>query len=336
MQNICAYNDTLKTKKWHDFHFPAIEITNLPSFSQDESYIFSDLLHQAVKDRTDQDVLKLFLITPDTQLSNHFYMVAYLQDKTIFTAEVLNTPLFSQWLTTIDRERRKGVEPKSKLYDLASNSLSSRPISRAFAEQIFTHTGEFIDENIPNAFKAEELAQQKIDYITPFINFDSHEDFSLVKQNLTQLVESEGLKIIEPIDNKAIYQQFKTQAGFEFPTILKDFLTLHNGIEKTGFMNAQTILKEWSDWQTPYQKWTQEDLLDTYSSNDGTVLPLYCTPYWIPFFDQGCGNFYAIDLAPNSKGKPGQVISFGADQESGYLQAHSLAELIAGFMHNED
>lgn len=335
MQNIYTYEDTLKTKKWHDFNFPAIEITNLPSSSQADSFIFSDLLYQAIKELSGQDVIKFFLITPDAHSSNHYYSIAYLKDKSIFTAEIINTGLFSQWLTTIDKERRKGIEPKSNLYDLASNSLSSRPISRALAEQIFNHTGKFIDENIPNAFIAEELAQQKMDYITPFINLDTHEDFSLVKQNLTQLVESEGLKIIAPVDNEAIYQQFKMKAGYELPAILKDFLTLHNGIKKTGFMNAQAIVKEWCDWQKVYQDWTQDDLLDTYSSNDGTVLPLYCTPYWIPIFNQGSGNFFAIDLAPNSKGESGQIISFGADQESGYLQTKSLADLIASFMHDD-
>ena len=91
--------------------------------------------------------------------------------------------------------------------------------------------------------------------------------------------------------------------------------------------------EEFSQRQT---EWTQEELLDTYSTNEGKTLLMYTTPYWIPFFDLYNGNFIALDFAPTEKGIPGQVIRFGADQEIGYQEAESLNAFLEELLDSEE
>ena len=101
-------------------------------------------------------------------------------------------------------------------------------------------------------------------------------------------------------------------------------------------MTAEAMLNEWKQWNDIYEEWTQEDLLDTYSTNEGKVLLMYTTPYWIPFFDLGNGNFIGLDLAPAEKGTPGQIIRFGADQEIAYQQAESLDSFLKQLLEGEE
>ncbi|BED90157.1 hypothetical protein PspMM1_26250 [Pseudoalteromonas sp. MM1] len=330
MKSIITYNEDLKENKWDDFHFDLIKINTLPVFENLDSFdamdIFSESIFKEIQNLTAKSTLKLLIITPDTT-SEKVYGIAFLQDKEILTMEVEATPLFNQWFNLVNDD-----SSTPKIYSFTSNSSSERPLFGNENDYIFKETGKFICSQVPNSFVAEKLSKEKADFLTPFIELNACDDFKLIEQHFKALVKQNSLNVIEPKDNDAIYAEFKNEAGFAFPAILKSFLTLHNGVENTAFMDAQRILKEWRDWQSIYNEWTQEELFDTDNESNVKTLPMYVTPYWVPFFNLGGGNFIALDFAPNTKGTPGQVISFGADEQSAIYEANRLSEFLKSFI----
>lgn len=48
---------------------------------------------------------------------------------------------------------------------------------------------------------------------------------------------------------------------------------------------------------------------------------------WLPIFSDYAGNYIGIDLDPDSKGKRGQVINFGRDEEDMFVLAENLEDL---------
>ncbi|WP_417886652.1 SMI1/KNR4 family protein [Zunongwangia sp.] len=338
MKSIIAYKEDINQKKWNDFQFEPIQIETFPELKDPESYknsfTFRDSLLQAFAEISGKKVMKLLFVTPNYSTNTHFYGIAYLETKEIFTAEIQQTEIFTQWFDAILDEDDDKTD--AKLFHFSKSSYSYSPINAKKHEQIFEITGEFITDAIPNAFIAEQLAQEKADFIQPFIQLAADYDFETIKANFEKLVAKNAWKVIPPTDNQQIYDEFEAEAGFAVPQLLKDFLSLHNGIENTRFFSAASMLKEWRDWQSVYTEWTQEELLDTYSTNEGKTLLMYTTPYWIPFFDLYNGNFIALDFAPTEKGIPGQVIRFGADQEIGYQEAESLNAFLEELLDSEE
>ncbi|MEP2280410.1 SMI1/KNR4 family protein [Maribacter sp.] len=328
MRNSIMFSDNMEQMKWDDFHFDVMSIQTLPKLEDPEdinnSFTFCNALLDAFKDASGKEVIKLLFLTPEDISSSKFHAIAFLEGKEVFTAEIENTLLFNEWFTVIDERTYRKTTITSKVYFFSKNSFSSQPVSNFKDDQVFKKTGEFILDHIPNAFIAEKLAKEKVEFIAPFIQLEAKSDFKKVVQQFVQLIHTKGLVIIPPKNNDAIYEEFEAAAGYPFPTIIKDFLTLHNGVQNSAIMGAEKIFQEWKDWQRVYNDWTQEELLDTYSTNKGKTLLMYTTPYWVPFFDMQNGNFLAFDFAPDTKGIAGQIIRFGADQEIGYIQADRL------------
>ncbi|WP_430427491.1 SMI1/KNR4 family protein [Maribacter litoralis] len=339
MRNSIAFSDNVEQMKWDDFHFDVMPVNTLPPLEDpediDNSFTFCDALLDAFKEASGKKVIKLLFITPEDISSSKFHGIAFLEGKEIFTAEIENTSLFKEWFSVIDERTNRKETITSKVYFFGANSFSSQPVSNFKDDQVFKKTGAFISDHIPNAFIAEKLAKEKADFIAPFIQLEVKSNFEKVVQQFVLLIHSKGLTIIPPKNNDAIYAEFESASGYPFPTIIKEFLTLHNGVQNSAIMGAEKIFQEWKEWQRVYNDWTQEELLDTYSTNEGKTLLMYTTPYWIPFFDMQNGNFLAFDFAPDTKGTAGQIIRFGADQEIGYIQADSLELFLEQLMDDE-
>ena len=57
---------------------------------------------------------------------------------------------------------------------------------------------------------------------------------------------------------------------------------------------------------------------------DGAIQPLNFSPAWFPFAVDGGGNGLAVDLDPGKAGKPGQVITYGPDEQTRLVVAPGL------------
>ncbi|MBF8150032.1 SMI1/KNR4 family protein [Winogradskyella sp. F6397] len=324
MANHIAYSDEFKDLQWTDFNFETIQIDTFPILENPEhysnSFTFRDSLLEAIEKASGKKLLSLIFITPDHETIHNFYGVAYLEDKTVFTVEIENTTAFEAWFTVIHDEQHKSAT----VYNFSDNGYNSQPTSNLKDITFSEHTGAFINNFIPNAFIAEQLAKEKTDFLAPHIQLDAEIDMKALVASFIGLISEKRLTLHPPTNNEAIYEAFEKEAGYPFPQIIKDYLSLHNGIDRCAIMSAQDIYEEWKQWKDIYDDWTQEELLDTYSTNEGKTLLMYTTSYWIPFFDLENGNFLAFDFAPNTKGKAGQIIRFGADQEIGYIEADDL------------
>ncbi|PNW29154.1 SMI1/KNR4 family protein [Formosa algae] len=336
MSHITAYSDHVKQMNWEDFNFEILLIDTLPALKDathySNSFTFRDALLEATEKASGKAVFKLLFITPDKESIHKFYGIAYLEDKTIFTFEIEHTQKFETWFSVIHNEEDEN--PTASVYTFSTNGYSSQPISNFKSFTFQEHTGTFIDHFIPNQFIAEQLAKEKSDFLAPFIQLKAQVDMKELAQSFIALVTEKGLSINPPHNNDALYATFEAEAGFPFPQLIKDYLSLHNGIDRCAIMGAEDIYNEWKEWKNVYDEWTQEELFNTYSTNTGKALLMYTTPYWIPFFDLQNGNFLAFDFAPNTKGTAGQIIRFGADQEIGYIEAEDLNTFLRSLIDN--
>lgn len=334
MNNTVVYSEELKDLKWKDFNFKTIKINTLPILEDPEHYsncfTFRDALLEAIKKISGKKLFKFLFITPNYKTITKFYGIAYLEGKIVLTVEIENTAQFKEWYATIEDD--KDEELTSSIYEFSHNGYSAQPVSNLKNLIFNENTGAFIDKFIPNQYIAKQLAKEKADFITPFIQLEAEINLEKVKQSFETLIAEKGLAIHPPKNNETIYTKFEKEAGFPFPKLIKDYLTLHNGIDRCAIMSVENIYKEWKQWKDIFEDWTQEELLDTYSTNQGKALLMYTTPYWIPFFDLENGNFLAFDFAPNTKGTAGQIIRFGADQEIGYIQADDLNTFLKSLM----
>ncbi|MEH6656326.1 SMI1/KNR4 family protein [Leeuwenhoekiella marinoflava] len=340
MRNCIAYNEAFVDKKWTDFQFETLEIETLPPLEDPEnfrnSFTFRDALLEAVENNAQKPVIKLLLLTPDFVFQFSYYVIAFLEGKEILTVELKQEERFKDWIKVITSDSRKSEKSYPQIFQFGTSQYSSQPASNFEKDFIYIDTGAFLYKFIPNEFIAEKLKKEKADFIRPFVNLNVPSDLKALAEAFRKLIEAKNLEVTVPVANDAVYEAFEKQAGFAFPQVLKDFFTLHNGVKNTAFMTAEAMLNEWKQWNDIYEEWTQEDLLDTYSTNEGKVLLMYTTPYWIPFFDLGNGNFIGLDLAPAEKGTPGQIIRFGADQEIGYQQAESLDAFLKQLLQEEE
>lgn len=93
------------------------------------------------------------------------------------------------------------------------------------------------------------------------------------------------------------------------------------------FLSLQEVLIEW-------RFWAEE------AESSGSIAPIAtdvvkqqaANRHWIPFAEDGGGNFLAIDLDPGPSGLRGQVINFGSDEDRHYVLAANVRQLIAWMM----
>ncbi|MEM6788684.1 MAG: SMI1/KNR4 family protein [Myxococcota bacterium] len=107
-----------------------------------------------------------------------------------------------------------------------------------------------------------------------------------------------------------------TLIGTELPPEFRRLYEIANGAKGALFnhdlLSLKDVTREWKMWKSIYDEWTSDDLRCV-SGQRGVVFAAYFCPRWVPFVDLVGGNFLAVDLAPNKKGRLGQVIVFGGD-----------------------
>lgn len=357
MSNNTLYSQGFKALKWDDFNFKKIKINTFPVLENPDhhknSFIFRDVLIKAIERVTNKKVFKLLFITPNYKSITKFYGISYSEDKIVFTFEIENTSPFKEWFLAINDKKEKAT---STIYEFSYNSFISQPESNFKDIHIYKDTGAVIEKFIPYRFIAEELAKEKADYLVPFIQLNVEEDFDIIKKEFENLLASKNLKVHPPITNDKIYLEFEKEAGYAFPKLLKDFFKLHNGVEGFNFLNAQQVLEIWKEWNIEFEDWRLKELLipapnknkittripfegphhvsyldlSFTEENDEKTLPMFMTPYWIPFLKLEDGNYAAIDFAPNILGKAGQVICFSKQK----LTVHQKADSLSAFLKN--
>ena len=140
-------------------------------------------------------------------------------------------------------------------------------------------------------------------------------------------------KPLEIPDYSKEYQEFKELSGFDFPENLKTLYQISNAhldIHELNLLTPDEVVDEWKNWKQIYDdpNWMLMDLTGNNHPDGKKTIGIYTNPYRLPFMATGGGNFVAMDFAPGSKGTPGQIIAFGADE----IKIRHLADNLTDFL----
>lgn len=106
------------------------------------------------------------------------------------------------------------------------------------------------------------------------------------------------------------------QLGCTFPKAVRDWYGLHNGSETCAllgywdFYSLEEMVDSWKVTKDIYDKGFFDEVK---SDPVGPIRTEWWHPCWIPITGDACGNHLCIDLAPESGGHKGQVISWVND-----------------------
>ncbi|MEM6801194.1 MAG: SMI1/KNR4 family protein [Bacteroidota bacterium] len=305
-----------------------------------DSFGFMDMLAETFEQQLSQKIEKMmFFMTPELpQIDNLGFL--FLQNRTILPIKINQGKNYTQWyskITKLDTGNELKYENSLLSQERRSGGISASffpgfgPPLESFADHVFFQDiGIKLYNKAPNSFKTEELIAEKEAYLRPFVIGKSAYKLSIyeLEEVISQLPD-----LNPPLSDIEVYEKdFWEKTGLSLPAELRALLSIADG--NTSFLDnnyrllsAREILNEWASWKSIFEDWTLEDL-KVHISDGEKSLPMYTTPYWIPFMSDGTGNFKAIDLAPGPKGRAGQIISFGADEDLIKVLAEDLVSYL--------
>lgn len=118
--------------------------------------------------------------------------------------------------------------------------------------------------------------------------------------------------------------------------MLKQMLMIHDGQAGFGLLfgnqmlSIAEILRQWQGWREIEADGMNEDCAEfMQASPPGVVKPMYTNARWIPLTHDGGGNHMGLDFDPDAGGAEGQMIAFGADEDTKYLLARTFDDFMA-------
>jgi cell wall assembly regulator SMI1 len=143
--------------------------------------------------------------------------------------------------------------------------------------------------------------------------------------------------VFNPPATEAALDAFERLIGLELPRAYRQLYRWHDGEndDRWGHIYGLPLLplhEAGSQWKT----WT--DVLADFGGNryeipggawpEGAVDPAYIHPRWIPLTHDGSGNHIGLDFDPWPRGRVGQVILFGRDEDVKVVLADSLGKFL--------
>lgn len=361
------YNNSLKKLEFKDIPLNTIALTKIPEpFYTDyshhktetarnhkswDTFSFRDILLEELSKQLNSTVLKLIILSPkEKQLP--YDLFAFLSNKEIIRLHSKNDENFRKWMAinfkdeyeSLEEYKRNGqfkIQPElnPNPYFMLTLGKGNFSVRSAHSEMLvddkpYQNTGKYLYNKAPKQYNEAKIAREKQNYIKKYIN-TTLPDFE--KEKLLDLWEQMvSIKItdsVKLVDYSKDYQEFKTLTGFDFPENLKVLYQIPNAyfeIQGLNLLTPKNIIREWKSWKEIYDdpNWMLIDLKGNNLPDGRKTLGMYTNPYWVPFMSTGGGNFVALDFAPVSKGTPGQVIAFGADE----IKIRYLAENLTAFL----
>lgn len=149
-----------------------------------------------------------------------------------------------------------------------------------------------------------------------------------------------------PPASDAELDAFETVIGFKLPQSYRELYRWHDGEadDRRGHIYGLPLLPlneaaaQWRAWERVLAD-IGGDRYEIPGSSwpPGAVDPAYINPRWIPLTHDGSGNHIGLDFDPWPRGRIGQVILFGRDEEVKCVLAESLGkflEWLAGLLES--
>lgn len=156
-----------------------------------------------------------------------------------------------------------------------------------------------------------------------------------LKQNLPQY----AIYLNKPAD-ELDFKMLQKEIDLELPNDLKQIYLINNGDHTNKikqqvhmgcflgfeFLSIERIIEEFKSWDDIRKM----DWSDFYGSSTpkGAIKINYVNSKWLPILKDGASNYIGIDYDPDLKGKIGQVINFGRDEDHKFVIANSFTEFM--------
>ena len=140
---------------------------------------------------------------------------------------------------------------------------------------------------------------------------------------------------LNPPASDAEIQSVEKRIGCSLP---KEFIDLYkdcNGENDKGIgigfglqlLSIQEIHQEMDNWDEIISDGLDDFNDECKSIPKNAIQLVYANRNWVPMFSDGGGNFLGLDFDPGPKGKAGQVINFGRDEEKKRVLSKTLGNL---------
>lgn len=335
---ILNYDNKLKKLSFSDIEFTPVSTAKVKAIFYDEqltpepdSMGFKNMLLEVLSEEVEKDVLKYSILFTPKQPKYDGLGFLYLSDRTILPIKIEASKNYQDWHKVMTKGSAfLKSDEVDWLIHVSKGGTSSRGegMSHEFNGQsfgfedraLYKEAGKYLHDNAPKKFNLKKIASEKRSYLKKYLQIDGEGlsfDFEAFKAALSFFDEKLILSILDLTNFKA---SFLAQTGFELPASIACLYACCNGsVEaiKGGYsiLNVDQLLEAWEQWKSIFDEWTLGEL-KVHESDENKTLPMYTTPYWIPFMSDGNGNYIAVDLAPGKKGQAGQIITFGADEDT--------------------
>lgn len=123
--------------------------------------------------------------------------------------------------------------------------------------------------------------------------------------------------------------------GMKLPQDFRELYKWHDGqnwengyIFGLEFIPLARVKSEWDVWKSLESEFGDDKVDKHFSHPAGAITENYINTGWLAFLVDGGGNSVGIDLNPDIRGRKGQVINFGRDENHKYVLANSVAEFL--------
>lgn len=157
-------------------------------------------------------------------------------------------------------------------------------------------------------------------------------------------IQAKFPSILDQLNPPATDEQIRdleTKIGLSLPEQFKELYKINNGERQNklcgillGFhlYSLDDILREWTSWKEVREDLSEEDLNEMSESATSTpanyIQKRYSIPQWIPLCGDSGGNHIGLDLAPDSWGTSGQIITFGREEDDKIVVGKDLYSFI--------
>lgn len=112
-------------------------------------------------------------------------------------------------------------------------------------------------------------------------------------------------------------EAFESKIGLSLPEDYKASLKLHDGevyVHDYNYLSLESVSGKWSSMERRRKKGDFKGR-EVYQRGEGIIKNTWWHPGWIPFAEDGGGNYICIDMAPAKRGVVGQILKW--ERESG-------------------
>lgn len=145
---------------------------------------------------------------------------------------------------------------------------------------------------------------------------------------------------LRPGASEADLDDLETLIGLRLPESFRMLYRWHDGqnweaggVFGLEFLTLEGVRREWETWrQVEAMHPDMNEEMPSTSHPPGAGRETYTTPGWLGFLANGGGNSVGLDFDPGPEGTPGQVITFGRDEEHKYVLAESLDAFLGEYV----